>query len=103
MNITMHSMTGGRTRTSKDGTPSVAFPKNFDRVVGLMVRSDLNEGLLTQKVSKKRMASRRKGGKASDDGFKGGTAPPPWTAYLLEEGLDRTKAFSKYRGMFAGT
>lgn len=28
-------------RVSEDGTPAVEFPRNFDRVVGLMDRNDL--------------------------------------------------------------
>lgn len=42
------------------------------------------------------------GGKGQAKGAAQGDRPPPWTKYLLEEGLDRTKAFSRYRGMFAG-
>lgn len=45
----------------------------------------------------------RKGdGKGLGKGEEQGERPPPWTKYLLEEGLDRTKAFSRYRGLFAG-
>lgn len=31
-----------------------------------------------------------------------GREAPPWTKYLLEEGLDRTEAFSKYKGVLEG-
>ena len=36
------------------------------------------------------------------EGTKDQRAPPFWTKYLLEEGLDRTTTFAKYRGIFAG-
>lgn len=42
------------------------------------------------------------GRKGKVKGAAQGDRLPPWTKYLLEEGLDRTKAFSRYRGMFAG-
>lgn len=91
--------TDGRIRTSEDGTPSVTFPRNFDRVVGLMGRNDLEEHPV-ERESKRNDASR--GHSANKEGEKGGEHLPPWTKSLLEEGLDRTKAFSRYRGVLAG-
>lgn len=44
----------------------------------------------------------KEGGKGQGKGTRQGDRLPPWTKYLLEDGLDRTKAFSRYRGMFAG-
>ncbi|CAM9571414.1 unnamed protein product, partial [Scytosiphon promiscuus] len=108
-------MEGVRARTSEDGTPSVTFPGNFDRIVGLMDRNDLEDRSPErdakgasrsgyQRVNA-RDGSNEAGNKgAGKDGGKelgidGHTRP--WTKYLLEEGLDRTEAFSRYRGMFA--
>lgn len=44
----------------------------------------------------------REGGGGKASGRETGDRAPPWTKYLLEEGIDRTKEFSRYRGMFAG-
>lgn len=98
-------------RTSEDGTPSVIFPRNFDRIVGLMGRNELEDQILDQEVKdsnrsggsgKSPEGSGKDGGKEQGKGAGQGDRLPPWTKYLLEEGLDRTKAFSRYRGMFAG-
>eukprot|EP00903_Cladosiphon_okamuranus_P008368 g8046.t1 len=108
----LHYMEGVRARMSEDGTPSVTFPRNFDRIVGLMGRSELedqappeelkvtdnNESGKMQRNQEDRGKERGKGqGRRKPQG----DLLPPWTKYLLEEGLDRTKAFSRYRGMFA--
>lgn len=98
-------------RTSEDGTPSVTFPKNFDRIVGLMGRIELEDQPPKQeaKGDKRSGGLRARSGKTGRDhaqeqrkGEGERDQPPPWTKYLLEEGLDRTQAFSRYRGMFAG-
>lgn len=103
-------------RTSEDGTPSVTFPGNFDRIVGLMGRNDLEDRSpeRNSKAAKSdRTTSRNRGhgreeagnegmAKGRGDGRGGEEHMRPWTKYLLEEGLDRTEAFSRYRGMFAG-
>lgn len=98
-------------RTSEDGTPSVTFPRNFDRIVGLMGRRDLEDRFPEQESRDKdrsdglRRSSgggRKGDGKGLDKREEQGERAPPWTKYLLEEGLDRTKAFSRYKGMFVG-
>ena len=98
-------------RTSEDGTPSVTFPKNFDRIVGLMGRSELQDQSPDEEAKdstksgglKRSPEGRREdGAKRQAKGAAQGDRLPPWTKYLLEEGLDRTKAFSRYKGMFAG-
>lgn len=98
-------------RTSEDGTPSVTFPRNFDRIVGLMGRNDLEDRFPEQEsqdtdgtdgLGRRPGGCRKDGGKGLGQRHKEGERAPPWTKYLLEEGLDRTKAFSRYRGMFAG-
>eukprot|EP00752_Nemacystus_decipiens_P012095 g10722.t1 len=97
-------------RTSEDGTPSVTFPKNFDRIVGLMGRSELEDRSPGEEVKDSNRSGGvrsspegggKGGGKGQAKGAAPGDRPPPWTKYLLEEGLDRTKAFSRYKGMFA--
>lgn len=99
------------TRTSEDGTPSVAFPRNFDRIVGLMGRHDLEDQSPDEeaKDDNRSSGSRRSPHDSAKDDGKGkgkgagqGDRLPPWTKYLLEEGIDRTEAFSRYRGMLAG-
>lgn len=84
-------------RKGQDGTPSVTFPKNFDKVVGLMSRNDLADPAYTDQGDG---ASKSKAslGEAAD----GGRVPPRWSKYLLDEGLDRTKTFKKYKGLFSG-
>lgn len=101
-------------RTSEDGTPAVTFPTNFDRIVGLMGRSELEDASPDKEVKDNNNSNRSGGLKRrpegrGEDGRNGkgkgegqGERLPPWTQYLLEEGLDRTKAFSRYRGMLAG-
>ncbi|CAM9747386.1 unnamed protein product [Hapterophycus canaliculatus] len=108
-------MEGVRARTSEDGTPSVTFPGNFDRIVGLMDRRDLEDRSI-EGVSKGPQRScnqnrntrdesegdfNKEKGKARGKERGDGEGVRPWTKYLLEEGLDRTAAFSRYRGMFA--
>lgn len=78
----------------------VTFPRNFDRVVGLMGRHELGEPPQLEREETSKNGAAGGGGNAEQE--KTQDAPPPWTKYLLEEGLDRTKAFSRYRGMFAG-
>ena len=62
----------------------------------------------TKVEGKPGVVTARPGVTAGDDvqeqkkGGGGRDHPPPWTKYLLDEGLDHTKAFSRYRGMFAG-
>ncbi|CAM9541704.1 unnamed protein product [Ectocarpus fasciculatus] len=103
-------MEGVRARTGEDGTPSVTFPRNFDEVVGLMGRNDLEDRSPEQAsadpnrsghAGKGTGGNNREGGDGKASWRETGDRAPPWTKYLLEEGLDRTKAFSRYRGMFA--
>lgn len=98
-------------RTSEDGTPSVTFPRNFDRIVGLMGRHDLEDRFPGQEsndtdgkhgLNKKSGGPRKGDGKDQGKGKEQNERAPPWTKYLLEEGLDHTKTFSRYRGMFTG-
>ncbi|CAM9593956.1 unnamed protein product [Choristocarpus tenellus] len=90
-----------RARLDEDGAPSVAFPKNFDHVVSLMDRRDL----APREVCYNGQA--QSGGKGlearlgSSSGSKGGIDQHPWARYLLEEGLDKTGPFARYRGLFA--
>lgn len=74
-----------------------------------MDRSDL----LEFSVDKKPDGTIERGG-GGDDGATGsrrvgsgeeretGRERPPWVKYLLEEGIDHTQAFLRYKGMFAG-
>lgn len=68
-----------------------------------MGRNELEERSLQQQEelniggTKGRKGCRDRGeGKGKED------CAPPWTKYLLDEGLDHTKTFSRYRGVFAG-
>lgn len=79
----------------------MTFPRNFDRVVGLMGRKDIVQPPLDTEESKKRNGA-RKDTSNTGVGNDGNPTTPPWTKYLLEEGLERTKAFSRYKGVFAG-
>ncbi|CAM9348328.1 unnamed protein product [Ectocarpus sp. 12 AP-2014] len=103
-------MQGVRARTREDGTPKVTFPRNFDEIVGLMGRNDLEDRSPEQAsaasnrsgyAGKEAGGNNREGGGGKASGRETGDRAPPWTKYLLEEGLDRTKEFSRYRGMFA--
>ncbi|CAM9430000.1 unnamed protein product, partial [Ectocarpus sp. 8 AP-2014] len=103
-------MEGVRARTREDGTPKVTFPSNFDEIVGLMGRNDLEDRSPDQAsaasnrsgyAGKGAGGNSREGGGGKASGRETGDRAPPWTKYLLEEGLDRTKEFSRYRGMFA--
>lgn len=92
---------------SDDGSPSVAFPNNFDQVVGLMGRKELLTPADKQESMARVPNALLKGisngvTRAREIDSTQHATPPPWTKYLLEEGIDRTKAFSRYRGMFAG-
>lgn len=84
-------------RKGEDGTPSVTFPNNFDKVVGLMSRNDLSDPVYTDQGDSAKESKVLLGEAAGR-----GRAPPPWSKYLLDEGLDRTKTFEKYRGLFSG-
>lgn len=64
-----------------------------------MGRNDLEERSL-QHEPKLGDAEGRKG--CREGGGKGADCSPPWTKYLLDEGLDHTKTFSRYKGVFAG-
>lgn len=65
-----------------------------------MGRNDLEERSLQQGLK----IGDAKGGKGCPREVegKGTDCPPPWTKYLLDEGLDSTKTFSRYKGVFAG-
>lgn len=69
-----------------------------------MGRQDLDRPPQLQREHTTKDGAAGFGGSGGDNAGQGKTqdAPPPWTKYLLEEGLDRTKTFSRYRGMFAG-
>lgn len=88
----------------EDGTPFVTFPRNFDRVVGLMGRQDLDGPPQLQRENTTKHGASVVGGSGGGNAVREKTqkVSPPWTKYLLEEGLDCTKTFSRYRGMFAG-
>lgn len=91
-------------RFDEDGMPCVTFPRNFDHVVGLMDREDLFN------TAEEDVESTDGQGNGGEEFKRAGSITnranvaqrPPWTKYLLEEGLDRAKAFSRYKGMFAG-
>lgn len=64
-----------------------------------MSRNDLEERPLQQEP-KIGNAKGRKGWREGEG--KGTDCSPPWAKYLLDEGLDQTKTFSRYKGVFAG-
>lgn len=64
-----------------------------------MSRNDLEEQFLEQEPK----LGDNKGRKGCrEGGAKGTDCPRPWTKYLLDEGLDHTNTFSRYKGVFAG-
>lgn len=100
----MYTFAISRPRIGNDGYPAVTFPRNFDHVVGLMNRRDLmgpqggdSEGVsLTLESTGDGSPAIRRAAKASSQ------ERLPWTKYLLDEGLDCTEVFSKYKGVLAG-
>lgn len=66
-----------------------------------MGRNELEERSLQQQEGPKIGGAKgrkgcREGGEGKED------CAPPWTKYLLDEGLDHTKEFSRYKGVLAG-
>ncbi|CAM9300432.1 unnamed protein product [Chrysoparadoxa australica] len=71
-----------RGKKEEDGlTPAVIFPRNFDTVVSLMGKDDLQDHVVSPSAAL-----------ASD---------VPWSHYMLRDGLDRDSHYARYRGLFA--